>query len=305
VTSVLITGAGGFLGQRLTESLSAAGHQVRGLVRTPVTWTCAVEEVVGDLASDPALAGRVAQGIEVVIHLAGANEIATARDPRGAVADTIAAAQRIAHSGVARAIYFSTVHVYGSALAPGNVVSEDTPAVPNSPYAEARLACEEEFVRSGLPTAVLRLSNAVGAPRQALSDRWTLVTNELCREGATTGRLTLRTDGSQWRDFIALRDIESAVGALVGTAPPEGTYNLASGVPVSIRQLATLIGDMFEALGERRPELNGPPPSPHVPEAWRLDTTAIGQIGIRPTTPLSDAVTELIQFCLEHRRALA
>ena len=286
MTTVLVTGAGGYIGQRLVGRLAADGVAVRALVRTPVPWGLAgVDEVVGDLVVQPGLAARVAEGVDAVVHLAGANEVAAAADPESSLSDALCAAERIAASGVGRVVYLSTVHVYGDALREGAVVGEDTPAVPVHPYAAARLACEGVFERSGVSTVVLRLTNAVGAPARPEVRRWTLVVNELCREGATRGRLTLRTPGVQWRDFIALADVETVVGGLVrlgavGIPFPSGIYNLGSGSSVTVRAVAGMIAESFAAFGDPRPELLAPPPPPDPPGPYRVDVSRLSGLGL-------------------------
>jgi UDP-glucose 4-epimerase len=167
------------------------------------------------------------------------------------------------------------------------------------------LACEEAFVRSGTPTLIFRLTNAVGAPWRPETRRWTLVANELCREGATSGTLTLRTPGTQWRDFIALCDVETALRALAATPTFDGgIFNLASGSSVTIRGLAGIVQDAFFNLGEPRPRLVAPPPPTDPPGPYRIDIAALQQLGIRPHTPLRDAIQETVRFCLDHRMSL-
>jgi UDP-glucose 4-epimerase len=325
VTTVLVTGAGGYIGQRVVQKLAADGMAVRALVRRPVPWGDvgggvgggvggvvggSVAEVVGDLVVDPDLAARAADGVDAVIHLAGANEVAVGTDP-GAVAATTLAAERVALSGVARVIYLSTVHVYGEALVAGAVVSESTPTVPMHPYAQARLACEEVFSSSGVPTMAFRLTNSVGAPARTDVQRWSLVANELCREGAVSGSLTLRSSGVQWRDFIALSDVVGWLSALVrgvGVGVPSfvpGIYNMGSGQSVTVRGLATLVQDSFVAAGRARPELIAPPAPADPPGPYTVDVTRLGQLGIVPKMSLRQAVDETVAFCLAHRANLA
>jgi UDP-glucose 4-epimerase len=305
MTTVLVTGAGGYIGQRLTLALATGDVEVRALTRRPMEWPDGIESVVGDLVAEPNLATSLARGVDVAIHLAGANEVAAAEDPAGALRDTVAAAESVAQAGLARVIYLSTVHVYGDALSTRSFVDEGTPAVPTFPYAEARLACEDVFTSRGCPTMIFRLTNAVGAPARPDVRRWSLVANELCREGALDGRLTLRTAGVQWRDFIALSDVVSTLTSLVDpTSFRPGLYNLASGASVTIRDLAALIQDSFVGFDQPRPELSAPPPPPDPPGPCRIDIHRLEGLGIIPSTSLRQAVDETVQFCLDHRAAL-
>jgi nucleoside-diphosphate-sugar epimerase len=72
----LVTGANGFLGQRVVAALVAQGHAVRALVR-PATrveaigWPASVEVVRGDLRSSRELAPAF-DGVDVLVHLAAA-----------------------------------------------------------------------------------------------------------------------------------------------------------------------------------------------------------------------------------------
>jgi UDP-glucose 4-epimerase len=196
-------------------------------------------------------------------------------------------------------VYVSTVHVYGDRLVPGAVVDEDVPPAPRGPYAVPRLAVEH-VVAGGPDPVVLRLTNAVGAPAHAEVDRWTLVANDLCRSAVTTGELVLRSTGQQCRDFIGLADVVRCIAACTDPAAvPSGTYNLASGRPTTVRALAELVQDRFEARTGRRPPLVAPEPTGPDPEPYRVDPGRLAALGLRATQPLADSVDEIIDLCLE------
>ncbi|MGH9051169.1 MAG: NAD-dependent epimerase/dehydratase family protein, partial [Acidimicrobiia bacterium] len=139
---IVITGAGGYLGGRVVEHLTGAGHRVAALSRRPAPWL-QVPVAPIDLVDDPDEIEGTFEGAAAVIHLAGANEARVVDDPERALTSTIVAARHVAHScvamGVKRVVYVSTMHVYGAALAPGASVTEATMPEPCSDYAIARL----------------------------------------------------------------------------------------------------------------------------------------------------------------------
>jgi len=77
-TTVLVTGATGFLGEHLCRVLVERGHTVRGLARSrsAVLAELGVETIRGDVLDGPEL-DRALQGVSAVFHLAGA----VSRDP--------------------------------------------------------------------------------------------------------------------------------------------------------------------------------------------------------------------------------
>jgi UDP-glucose 4-epimerase len=306
---VLVTGAGGYIGGVLVGTLDSAGWDVLAMGRDPAPHL-AVDHIAADLAAGDGAVAAACEGAEAVVHLAGENEVVTAREPAAALARTVAATQNLvgeaAAAGVKRLVYLSTVHVYGERMTEGAVLTEDLRPEPRSPYAIARLA--SEHVAAALPGAVvLRLTNSVGAPAAATIDRWTLVANDLCRQGAVTGRLELRSSGTQWRDFVALRDVCRIVAEACrsgeGALPP-GTYNLGLGEPMTVRDLAGLAQDAFERRTGTRPELRAPEPGPTRPEPYRVSVDRLARHELRAETSVADAVDETVGFCIEHREIL-
>jgi hypothetical protein len=95
-----------------------------------------------------------------------------------------------------------------------------------------------------------------------------------------------------------------ALGAAAeGTIPP-GTFNLGSGLPMTIRALAEMIGDGARALG-LKPELVAPAPDGPAPAPYRVLVGRLAAAGFRAETPVRAAVDETLRFCAEHRRELA
>jgi UDP-glucose 4-epimerase len=297
--TVLVTGAAGYLGGRLVRHLRRAGVPVRAAVRRPVGWLGG-RQVAADLCAAPL--GPLVEGVEAVVHLAAPDEVAAAADPDAAVADTVTATRRLAEAaaeaGVGRFVYLSTVHVYGAALAPGAVVDETTVPEPRHPYGIAHLAAEHTAAAAFGDLVVLRLANAVGAPAHPDVTRWTLVANDLCRQAATTGRLVLRTHGMQWRDFVTVADACRVIAAACDPATlPAGTYNVASGRPLTVRELAGLVADAAEVVCGTRPPLVAPDPPAEPPGPHHVSAELLAKHGLRATGALREAVVETMRFC--------
>jgi nucleoside-diphosphate-sugar epimerase len=161
---ILVTGATGKVGSRLSKRLAARGDQVRALVRDltrgePLR-AAGVELEQGDLL-DPTSLGAAVRGVDVVVHCAAFFRGATAEQAH-AVNDLgtqhLASAAR--NAGVKRFVFTSTALVYGPQ--PG-LPSEDDDCAPNSPYPASKLAAERYlFAQEGLDVRVLRLPFVYG-----------------------------------------------------------------------------------------------------------------------------------------------
>jgi len=137
VSTVLVTGATGFLGEHLCRVLVEQGHTVRGLARSRsgVLAELGVETIRGDVLDGPEL-DRALEGVSAVFHLAGA----VSRDPDDAqrmmrlhVDGTRRVLERMHAAGIKRMILASTSGTIG--------VSKDEVILDESaPYAEELVA---------------------------------------------------------------------------------------------------------------------------------------------------------------------
>jgi UDP-glucose 4-epimerase len=302
--TVVVTGAGGYLGGRVVAHLACAGGRpLRATTRRDAPWLPVPVEPI-DLAAGHERLIELCSGAAAVVHLAGANEAVAGADPDRAMAETVAAARHVAEACTAavvdRLVYVSTVHVYGHALEPEVTVTEETLPRPYSPYAIARLAAEHLVAAGEVDVVVLRLTNGIGSPVARQVNRWSLVANDLCRQAATTGTLRLRTDGMQWRDFVALEDVCRIVAAsLDPNVVPTGTYNLGSGHPLTVRSLAELVQDAVEAMTGTRPPLVAPPPAARPSRPYVVSTDRLAALGLSARVPITAAVDETVRFCLD------
>jgi nucleoside-diphosphate-sugar epimerase len=161
---ILVSGAGGFLGQHLIPALLSRNHSVRAIFRDkankPPAWIDRVESYYADLAADRLQ--HAFDGIDVVIHLAG-----TARCQTSATLSSVSPTQNflraMARSPAKRLIHLSSLAVYDWSLAKVTL-DEDTPIITSfgdvSDYAISKVLQERQVLEytkaNGWDTIILR-----------------------------------------------------------------------------------------------------------------------------------------------------
>ena len=163
--NILITGATGKVGSRLSKHLARRGDHVRALVRDPARAAelreAGVELVQGDLLDEATLAAAV-RGVDAVVHCAAFFRGAT---PEQAHAVNDLGTQHLAKAtraaSVRRVIFTSTGLVYGSTG--GRLAGEDDRCEPTAAYPVSKLAAENFLLAmEGLDVRVLRLPFVYG-----------------------------------------------------------------------------------------------------------------------------------------------
>jgi nucleoside-diphosphate-sugar epimerase len=151
---VLVTGAGGFVGGWLVDTLFLEGKQpVRAGIRT---WTTAARigrlpvEIAPCNIVDPKEVAAAMEGVDAVVHCAVGTAEATVDGTR----NMLEAALR---NGVKRFVHISTVDIYGDT---DGIVDEATPFKrTGEQYGETKIQAEEacwEYLKKGLPVTILR-----------------------------------------------------------------------------------------------------------------------------------------------------
>lgn len=257
----LVTGAAGFVGSHLVESLLADGHSVTGLDNgstgrwenlAPVSDHPRFSPVHGSVLRQNVVDALVADA-DVVFHLAAAVGAFVIRDRTlGALLTNIHGTQHVldaAQRHDVKVLIASSSEIYGKNDKPG--LTEDDDRVVGSPlksrwsYSEAKAVDEsltDAYVRErGLRAVIVRLFNTVG-PRQ--SGRYGMVLPRFVAQALHGEPLTVFGDGEQIRCFCHVRDVVPALVSLAGTDRALGqAVNIGSGEQVSIRELATRVID--------------------------------------------------------------
>jgi dTDP-glucose 4,6-dehydratase len=274
--SVLVTGAGGFIGGHVVEWLVRDGARVRAMCRYnsrndrgTLDWldpavTDEVEVVLGELR-DVESVDRAVKGVEVVLHLGAQIAIPYSYvNPRDFfevnVLGTLNVAQAALRHGVQRVVQTSTSEVYGTAQTVP--ITEDHPLEPQSPYAASKVAADklmDSYRRSfDLPVCVLRPFNTYGPRQSARAIIPTIVTQALSGTTLQLGALHPR------RDLVFVEDTAAGfVAAAVSEAALGRTVHLGTDEDVSVGDLVEIVGEILghELTVETDPARVRPPQS--------------------------------------------
>jgi NAD dependent epimerase/dehydratase len=261
---ILVTGADGFIGSHLTESLVRAGHDVRAFVyyNSFNSWGwldhCGddvrgkFEVVLGDVR-DPVSVRSAVKGCDAVAHLAALIGIPYSYSAAASYVDTnITGTLNILEAArdddVGRVIHTSTSEVYGTAQS--IPITEAHPLHAQSPYAATKIAADQmalSYHRSfGLPVSVIRPFNTFG-PRQSMRAVIPTIINQ-AQSGA--GKISLGAL-SPTRDFNYVSDTVHGFEAALSKDNIDGeTINLATGFDISIGDTAEIILDVMGVAAE-------------------------------------------------------
>jgi nucleoside-diphosphate-sugar epimerase len=221
-----ISGGAGFLGLHLARRLLADGHGVRTLDLAPLDdaeLERDVDEHRGDVR-DPAAAGRVVAGADVVVHAAAALPIRGSRaEIRSVNVDGTATLLAAAlDAGIGRVVHISTTAVYG--IPETHPIGEDAPLHGVGHYGRSKIEAEElcsAFGRRGLDVVVLRPKTFIGPERLGVFE----ILFDWVREGR---RIYVLGSGRNRYQLLAVEDLLEAI-VLAGTAAVAGeTLNVGA-----------------------------------------------------------------------------
>ena len=257
---ILVTGADGFIGSHLAESLLALGHDVRAFVLYNSFgswgWLDHAEKNVQDSLDifmgdvrDPNGVRTAMKGCDVVLHLAALIGIPYSYHSPDTYVDTnikgtLNILQAARDLGVAKVIHTSTSEVYGSAqFVP---ITEQHPLQGQSPYSASKIGADQiamSFYYSfETPVSIVRPFNTYGPRQSARAVIPTVITQ--IANGAThikLGSLHPTRDFNFIEDtvqgFVAAAEADSAIGEVI---------NIGSAFEVSIGDTVKLVAEVMD-----------------------------------------------------------
>jgi NAD dependent epimerase/dehydratase len=311
---VLVTGAGGFIGSHLTESLVNEGAQVRafvrynsrgdpGLLRLVEAGTRSKLDIIAGDVRDSEAIRQAMKDCDCVFHLGALvsipysylHPIETAETNIMGTLNVLSASRA---EGIQRLVVTSSSEVYGTAQKVP--IDETHPLQGQSPYSASKIGAdklaESYFCAYKVPVVTLRPFNTYGPRQSARAVIPTIITQALTQSIIHLGNLETT------RDFTFANDTVNGFLKAGETPGIEGkTINLGSGTEISIGNLAQKIIQITDRAV--RIEIDKDRLRPNGSEVYRLlsDNALAGRIlGWKPEISLEQGLEITMKWIHDH-----
>ncbi len=241
---VLVTGGGGFIGEKVVEELLEKGREVRtfDLIK-PLVKSERFTHFQGSIL-DPYELSRAMRGCDFVIHLAAALGVQRTETNRLEclfinIQGTINILEACVKERVNKIVFSSSSEVYGDNDA--QIISEDTPLQPKSNYAVSKIA-GEEYLRAyyetyGLKYNVVRFFNIYGEKQKP-----DFVIPRFVKNVVNDIPPVIYGTGDQSRCFCYVKDAAKGIIAILLSSAYNETFNIGNdSQQASVKELALRI----------------------------------------------------------------
>ena len=300
---VLVTGGRGFLGSHVVRTLRACNRDVAVLTRAAAATIAgddhrAVTVISGSLQDSERLRDQLAAWQpDACIHLAWNVEPGRYLDsPENlqALNGTLTLLQALIEAGCRSVAMAGTCAEYDT---DGGWLTEETPLRPRTLYAASKasgsMLVQQIAKESGTSVAWARIFYPYGPFEDLRRAVPALILSLL------NGRRFAASTGDQVRDYVYGSDVASAFVTLIDQ-DASGAFNVASGVPISIRQLMETIGDKLG--GRELIDFGAAPPRAWEPRFIAGDISRLESLGWSPQYTLDRGLDDTIAWWRDHAR---
>jgi UDP-glucose 4-epimerase len=301
MTRALVTGAAGFIGSHLTETLLNRGYEVRGLDNlssgtldnlSAVSDHDSFTFIEGDIRDRNAVEKGI-DAVDHVFHQAAVASVQRSFEQPSVVSDInctgtsmlLEAAKKV---GVETVVVASSAAVYGSG---GELPKREAmPVAPESPYGLSKQYTEQAAVQIGAEYDVnavgLRYFNVFG-PRQDPGGEYAAVVPKFITLMQLGDRPTIFADGEQSRDFVFVDDVVAANIQAAESGVTGEVFNIARGEQTTINELVDQIN---EALGTEIEPRYEAPRHGDIRHSVAEISKARDQLGYEPATSFEEGL---------------
>jgi UDP-glucose 4-epimerase len=260
----MVTGGCGFIGSHLVARLIAAKHRVTVIddLSTGKRENIPAEAtfIKGDITT-PGVFDSVVQYADGIFHLAAIasvtrSKIEWLRTHQVNLGGTVTVFDALVkYKRKIPVVFASSAAVYGDC--DDMPLRETSECKPLSAYGADKLGCEQQAKIAAdihnIPTTGLRIFNVYGErqdPKSPYSGVISIFTDRMQRGEP----VTIYGNGKQVRDFVHVGDVVTGLVLAMNRLHKEptsfGVYNIATGRPTTIDDLAALIGDITRTTSE-------------------------------------------------------
>jgi GDP-4-dehydro-6-deoxy-D-mannose reductase len=300
--TLLLLGAGGFLGAHLRTSAAGLGLRVVAATRRESGAAPACDLLDRESLRDCVRAARP----DLVVNAAGSASVGRSwENPEESFAINATGVLNLleavaAEAPAAHVLCLSSADVYGVRAQHELPLGEELETSPVTPYGTAKVAMEETCRRlareRGLRIGIARIFNLVGPGQSRRFAVPGFARRIATAERQGGGPVELRLGNPEAvRDFVDVREGASALLRLA-TGELEGTYNLCSGHGTSIAALAGELAGLTKVAVTVRADPSLARPAD--PPALVGDPTRLREaVGFEPEIPLSQSLGDLLDGC--------
>jgi len=307
MSTILVTGAAGFMGSHVVDVLIDDGHKVIALddlsggfyenVHPKATF---IETTILDHETLKSLFEEYA--FDYVFHLAayaaeGLSHFIKRFNYQNNLIGSINLINLSILHHVKCFVFTSSIAVYGKSQ---NPMLESLKPEPEDSYGIAKYAVEQELAVSckmfGLPYIVFRPHNVYGE-RQNIGDKYRNVVGIFMNQILQGQPLTIFGDGEQKRAFSYIADVAPVIARSIQSPKAYGeVFNIGADTPCTVNQLARVVAQAFEV----EPTIEHFAPRNEVEEAYSNHAKARKYFNAEPQVSLAEGIERMAAWAKQH-----